>query len=221
MPKHDRRPVKLFIMGAARRRESFNARLASLAAECAANNGGTVDLATSPISSVHSTTSTSRRRGRSRRCGRFCTASRTPSVHLVVAGVQRIDARRFEEPHRLDVAPPPAAVQRAAGSADVGVTVDGRRQSRALGAAHSARAPRRARLSGHVLARAGARGVRRGRSLRTTCCANGWTRRSKCFMDLVEAAKHYPGVQKQWVEFLGEHPNKATDRVETQEVEAA
>jgi NAD(P)H-dependent FMN reductase len=42
-----------------------------------------------------------------------------------------------------------------------------------------------------------------------------------CFMDLVEAAKHYPGLKKQWVEFLGERPNAATDRVETNETEAA
>jgi chromate reductase len=36
-----------------------------------------------------------------------------------------------------------------------------------------------------------------------------------CFMDLVEAAKHYPALKKQWVEFLGEKPDAATDRVET------
>ena len=36
-----------------------------------------------------------------------------------------------------------------------------------------------------------------------------------CFMDLVEAATHYPVLKKQWVEFLGEQPNAATDRVET------
>ena len=41
-----------------------------------------------------------------------------------------------------------------------------------------------------------------------------------CFMDLVEAAKHYPGLKKQWVEFLGEQPDGATDRVETSEVAA-
>ena len=28
-----------------------------------------------------------------------------------------------------------------------------------------------------------------------------------CFIDLVEAAKHYPAMKKQWVEFLGEHPD--------------
>ena len=36
-----------------------------------------------------------------------------------------------------------------------------------------------------------------------------------CFLELVEAAKHYPALKKQWVEFLGEKPDAATDRVET------
>ncbi len=35
-----------------------------------------------------------------------------------------------------------------------------------------------------------------------------------CFMDLVEAAKHYPALKTQWVEFLGEKPDSATERVE-------
>ena len=43
----------------------------------------------------------------------------------------------------------------------------------------------------------------------------------RCFVDLVEAAKNYPGLKKQWVEFLGEHPSPATDRVETNDTEAA
>lgn len=34
------------------------------------------------------------------------------------------------------------------------------------------------------------------------------------FLDLVEAAKHYPCAKKAWVEFLGEHPDAATDRTE-------
>lgn len=42
-----------------------------------------------------------------------------------------------------------------------------------------------------------------------------------CFLDLVEAAKHYPGLKKQWVEFLGERPNRAIDRIETSETDAA
>jgi len=34
------------------------------------------------------------------------------------------------------------------------------------------------------------------------------------FMDLVEASKHYPCVKTKWVEYLGERPDPATDRVE-------
>lgn len=34
------------------------------------------------------------------------------------------------------------------------------------------------------------------------------------FMNLVEAAKHYPCMKKAWVEFLGEQPDPAIDRVE-------
>ncbi len=34
------------------------------------------------------------------------------------------------------------------------------------------------------------------------------------FMDLVEAAKHYPCAKKAWFEFLGERPEPAIDRVE-------
>jgi chromate reductase, NAD(P)H dehydrogenase (quinone) len=34
------------------------------------------------------------------------------------------------------------------------------------------------------------------------------------FMNLVEAAKHYPCVKTRWVEYLGERPDPATDRVE-------
>ncbi len=42
----------------------------------------------------------------------------------------------------------------------------------------------------------------------------------ECFLDLVEAAKHYRELKKQWVEYLGEQPNAATDRVEHTPVEA-
>ncbi len=42
----------------------------------------------------------------------------------------------------------------------------------------------------------------------------------RCFLDLVEAATHYPALRKQWVEFLGEQPDRATDRVETSDTAA-
>jgi hypothetical protein len=34
------------------------------------------------------------------------------------------------------------------------------------------------------------------------------------YMDLVEAAKHYPCVKKAWFEYLGEQPTPATERAE-------
>jgi NAD(P)H-dependent FMN reductase len=36
-----------------------------------------------------------------------------------------------------------------------------------------------------------------------------------CFLMLVEAAKNYPAIRTQWIEFLGEKPDAATERVET------
>jgi hypothetical protein len=33
-------------------------------------------------------------------------------------------------------------------------------------------------------------------------------------MNLVEASKHYPCAKTRWFEYLGEHPDPMTDRVE-------
>ena len=41
-----------------------------------------------------------------------------------------------------------------------------------------------------------------------------------CFLDLVEAAKHYRGLKKQWIEFLGEKSDAATEREESAPVAA-
>ena len=41
----------------------------------------------------------------------------------------------------------------------------------------------------------------------------------ECFLELVEAAKHYRPLKKLWVEHLGEHPDAAVDRVEQTVVE--
>lgn len=42
-----------------------------------------------------------------------------------------------------------------------------------------------------------------------------------CWLQLVEAAKHYPSMKTQWVEFLGERPDATTDRIEEREIRAA
>lgn len=43
----------------------------------------------------------------------------------------------------------------------------------------------------------------------------------RCFLDPVDAAKRYPTLKKQRVEFPGERPDAAIDRVEESEVTAA
>jgi chromate reductase, NAD(P)H dehydrogenase (quinone) len=42
-----------------------------------------------------------------------------------------------------------------------------------------------------------------------------------CWLQSVEAAKHYPMMKTQWVEFLGERPDPVTERVEQVDVRAA
>lgn len=42
-----------------------------------------------------------------------------------------------------------------------------------------------------------------------------------CFIEGVEAIKHFPTMKTQWIEFLGERPTKATERVEESEVPEA
>jgi NAD(P)H-dependent FMN reductase len=56
-----------------------------------------------------------------------------------------------------------------------------------------------------------------GDTLKETAVHERLDRTLGCFLDLVEATKHYPRIKKVWVEFLGEHPNAATDRVEESE----
>ncbi len=42
----------------------------------------------------------------------------------------------------------------------------------------------------------------------------------ECFLDLVEAAKNYGRLKKQWVEYLGERPDESIDRVELAHIDA-
>ena len=56
-----------------------------------------------------------------------------------------------------------------------------------------------------------------GETLKETALHERLDRTLGCFLDLVEATKHYPRIKKVWVEFLGEHPNAATDRIEESE----
>ncbi|MCU7550478.1 NAD(P)H-dependent oxidoreductase [Chitinophagaceae bacterium LB-8] len=51
-------------------------------------------------------------------------------------------------------------------------------------------------------------------TLNNTALAKRFEDNLVAFMNLVEAAKHYPCIKKAWVEFLGERPDPVIDRVE-------
>ena len=66
---------------------------------------------------------------------------------------------------------------------------------------------------GHVLARAGAPVIRWGGRIAGAELRERFDATIVRFLALVEAATHYPCIKTAWVEFLGEHPDLALDRV--------
>jgi NAD(P)H-dependent FMN reductase len=223
MPNRERRPVKLFIMGAARRRESLNARLASLAAECAASNGGTVDYAhISDFDCPFYDGDVEKEQGVPDGAVRFChrikdadafiwsspeyNASMPGEIKNLIDWTSRLRPQPFNGKQALLMSASPSMVGGNRGLWSLRIPLEH------LGT--------RVYPDMFSLAQSHEAFDEKG-SLTNDLLRKRLDETIKCFMDLVEAAKHYPAVQKQWVEFLGEHPNKATDRVETQDVEAA
>ena len=119
-----------------------------------------------------------------------------------------------QELDRLGFSLQPAAVQRTARAADVRVTVDGRRQS-GLWALRVPLEHLGARIYPDMfsLARAHHAFDENGRFVDSRL-EERFGQNIVAFMDLVEASKHYPCVKTKWVEYLGEHPDPAIDRVE-------
>ena len=122
--------------------------------------------------------------------------------------------RHAEERHRLGLALPLAAVSRAKRAAAFCVDLDGRWEPRCLGASRPAEHlgarvyPDKFSLA-QVHRAFGEDGQIADGQLRArfeTTVVN--------FMDIVEASKHYPCVKSAWVEYLGERPEPAVDRVQ-------
>ena len=68
---------------------------------------------------------------------------------------------------------------------------------------------------GHVLARPGPQRLRqRGSHRQPRSSQSASSTNIDNFMDSVEANKHYPCIKSAWVEYLGEHPEPAIDRVQ-------
>jgi chromate reductase, NAD(P)H dehydrogenase (quinone) len=217
-----RRPVRLLVFGASLRRSSLNERLATLATSVAEQQGVTVvraamqdfdcpsysgdlEKATMPAGAV-------RLRDRLLECDAFLIAS--PEYNASMPGVLKnaIDwASRFKpQPFNgrqallMSASPSMSGGNRGLWALRIPLEHLGARvypDMFSLAQAHEALGAD-GRISNPIL-------------------QSRFDRTLECFLDLVEASIHYPALKKHWVEYLGEQPNPATDRVEHTPIEAA
>jgi chromate reductase len=209
-------PLRLLVFSASLRAESLNTRLAHLASRVIAERGGTVDLATMREFDCPSYDQDVQTRSglapgaaefvrRLEASNAFVIAS--PEYNASIPGLlknaidwaSRTRPQPFNERHGLLLSASPSMVGGNRGLWSLRIPLEhlGARvfpDMFSLAQAHQA-FDTDGGLVNHELA---------GRFVSTI----------DRFMDLVEAATHYPCVKKAWVEFLGEHPNALTDRVE-------
>jgi chromate reductase len=217
------RSVKVFVLSASRRKGALNSRLASLAAKVAVVDGASVDHAAlsdfdCPFYDGDIEASTGVPEGAKQFCRRIkeadafivsspeYNASMPAEIKNLIDWTSRLRPQPFNGKQGLLMSASPSMVGGNRGLWSLRIPFEhlGARvypDMFSLAQAHEAFNDA-GDLSNDML----------GKRFRDTICG---------FLDLVEAAKHYPCIQKQWVEFLGEHPNYATDRVETSETEAA
>jgi NAD(P)H-dependent FMN reductase len=211
-----REPVSFLVFGASLRDGSLNARLATLAADAIARHGGSVDVASmaefdcpSYNAEVQDGAGFPRPAGEFRTrlesCDGFVISS--PEYNASIPGVlknaidwvSRFVPQPFHERHGLLLSASPSMVGGNRGAWALRVPLEhlGARvypDMFSLAQAHLAFDPD-GEIADQLL-----------RSRFETTIVN--------FMDLVEASKHYPCVKSAWVEYLGEHPQPAIDRVQ-------
>jgi NAD(P)H-dependent FMN reductase len=218
-----RNTIRLLVFDGSLRQGSHNRRLARLAAECIESNGGTVDLGTlaefdSPSYSQDVQSNAGIPDGaqqlcrRLRECDAFVISS--PEYNASVPGVlknvidwtSRFTPQPFNGKQCLLMSASPSMAGGNRGLWALRIPLEH------LGA--------RVYPDMFSLAQSHEAFMDNGR-LKNDVLQKRFDETLRCFMDLVEAATHYPALKKQWVEFLGERPDHMTDRVETSEVAAA
>lgn len=217
MPTQQRCSIKALIFGASLRRGSLNDRLASLAADVVRTNGGTVDLAhmaefdcppyDADVEQEEGTPAPARALGaRLRAADAIIIASPEYNAsmpgHLknVIDWASREKPQPFNGKQALLMSASPSMVGGNRGLWALRIPLEhlGARvypDMFSLAQAHEAFAAD-FRIANAVLQK----------RFEITV---------ECFMDLVEAAKHYPSLKKEWVEFLGERPEPEIDRVDS------
>jgi NAD(P)H-dependent FMN reductase len=211
-----REPVRFLVFSASLRAESLNSRVARLAARTIERHGGSVDLASMADFDAPSydqdveqsdgfPSSVEQFRRRLEATDAFVIAS--PEYNASMPGVlknaidwvSRCRPQPFNARHGLLLSASPSMVGGNRGLWALRVPLEhlGARvfpDMFSLAQAHQA------------LDAAG--------QIRNPQLADRFEQNIVAFMDLVEAAKHYPCAKKAWIEFLGEQPDAATDRVE-------
>ena len=214
--QRSREPVRFLVFAASLRRESLNARLAQLAAVTIEANGGDVDLATmrdfdSPSYDADVEASEGFPAGaeKFRECLELCdgfvvaapeyNASMPGVLKNAIDWVSRFKPQPFNELSGLLMSASPSMVGGNRGLWGLRVPFEhlGARiypDMFSLAQAHKALDSEGLLVDDELKERFDINIVN--------------------FMDSVEANKHYPCVKKAWVEYLGEHPEPAIDRVE-------
>lgn len=223
MARDGRRPIRCLVFGASLRRDALNDRLASLAANVVEEQGATVDRATMaefecPSYDFDVEQST----GLPEQARAFCQRIKEADAFIIASPeynasmpgflknsidwVSRARPQPFNGKQALLMSASPSMVGGNRGLWSLRVPLEhlGTRiypDMFSLAQAHEAFNDA-GRLKNDVLQQ---------RFMSTI----------DCFLDLVEAARHYPALKKQWVEFLGERPDATIDRVEVSPAEAA
>jgi chromate reductase, NAD(P)H dehydrogenase (quinone) len=215
-PGGPREPVRFLVFSASLRMDSLNTRLAQLAARVIQQHGGTVDLASMADFDVPSYDQDAQDAAgfppgadafhrRLAESDAFVIAS--PEYNASIPGalknavdwVSRYRPQPFNEKHGMLLSASPSMVGGNRGLWALRVPFEhlGARifpDMFSLAQAHKA-----------FDAQGDIADEQLGRRFEVTISA---------FMDLVEAARHYPCIKKAWFEFLGEQPDPATARSE-------
>lgn len=211
-----REPVNYLVFAASLRAESLNARLAHLAAQAIERQGGTVDLASMRDFDAPSYDEDSEKtegfppgaeefRRRLEASDAFVIVSPEYNASLpgvvknAIDWVSRFRPQPFNARHALLISASPSMVGGNRGLWALRIPLEH------LGA--------RVFPDMFSLAQAHQAFDEEGR-IKNAQLSERFEQTIAAFMDLVEAAKHYPCVKKAWVEYLGQQPDPAIDRVE-------
>src|SRR5688572_18789841 len=208
-------PLKLLIFAASLRTESLNRKLAVLAARVAGQSGATVDLAAMrdfDVPSYDGDVETSQgipsgaKEFQRRLLGSDAFIIASPEYNASMPGVlknlidwtSRFRPQPFVGRHGLLLSASPSL---AGGN-------------RGLWALRMPLEHLGARIFPDMFSLAAAHKALAGDHIADVALRERFERNVQAFLSLAEAAKHYPCMKREWIEFLGEPPGEAADRVD-------